>query len=482
MLLEKLQNILPQLPDIQSELWLGVLLFIIVVADLFVRNKQSKLVAYLFIIGLVANLYLIANTRTDNLPIFGGMIAIKQTDFFLKVVFSCCALSTVVMDLQNWENTPYKRGEFYTILTSTLLGLQFVIISANFLMLYLSIEIVSLSSYLLSIFCFDRKSVKNSMKYLLFGAVASGIMLYGISFIYALSGEVALNQITPETLPAIPMLFGFILIFAGLFFKISAVPFHFWTPDVYETAPTSVTAFYSVAPKVAGLAALSGLMSMFKDSYHSLHIDILFAIVAGLSILVGNLGALQQKSLKKLFAYSSIAHAGFLMIALIPRSATGNDSFLFYTAVYLLMNYAAFMIVALIEKHYQTDTITHVNGLGNQSIYVGIVTIVVVLSLIGLPITAGFTAKLLVFSSLWENYQITGHRYIIFLIAFGLLNVAIALVYYLRIPYLMFFKKTEQNIVFSLTKTDYILLACLAIPLILLFFSPQIVINFVNTR
>jgi NADH-quinone oxidoreductase subunit N len=361
--------------------------------------------------------------------------------------------------------------------------------SVNLLMIYLSIEIVSVSSYILTTIEKTRKSTESGLKYILFGASASAVMLYGMSLLYGMTGT--LDIASPDfsrgisQIDSVASTVAIILTISGFLFKISASPFHVWTPDVYESAPTPVVAFFSVAPKIAGFLVAIRFYSAVPNN-----LQIITAVLAMASITFGNFSALWQNNAKRLLAYSTIAHSGFMLIGLVTMSQLGVTSVVFYLIVTLFTNLAAFLLVdyteqllvisnQLLEEPQITNSgsppdqslITNFKGLGRINPFYGIMMLILMISLAGLPPTAGFFAKLNIFSALWETYQTTNQPILLWLFIFGLLNTAIALFFYLKIPFMMFFKEPLENQEFDLNSKQYFLAIILVLPILILFFK-----------
>jgi NADH-quinone oxidoreductase subunit N len=253
----------------------------------------------------------------------------------------------------------------------------------------------------------------------------------------------------------------------------AAVPMHIWVPDVYQTAPTPAVALFSVVPKVASLIVIFKIISLFATQFE--FIGLILIVISMISMAVGNFSAIWQNDAKRMLGYSSIAHTGFLLVAIIANSVTGAQAFIYYAVVYLIMNFAAFLAVIAIEKQFATTDMRQYAGLGKYMPWMSVLVVVIMISLTGLPPTAGFTAKLLVFSSLWEAYSVSQNGMLLALFIFGLLNTVVALVYYLKIPYYLFFKETDalpgnvpaSGVMMNLLGTILVLL------LLLLFFKPD---------
>ncbi|GAB4466178.1 MAG: NADH-quinone oxidoreductase subunit N [Thermoflexibacter sp.] len=468
---DKLTQIIGSLAFVLPEVWLVVVFCLLIVIDLF--GKKSWLFYCLFV-GLVIEIGLIYLSPLQN-----GLFLNTLTSDALTKIFKYLFASTTLAILLLLKNAKKDFaifqcvGESYAILSVILLGMNLLVMSTHLLMLYLSLEIVSIGGYVLAILSFERKSVEISMKYVLFGIFASAIMLYGMSLLYGFSGSLHLAEIAKaiqQNNLSFPFLITFSLAIAGFLFKISASPFHIWTPDVYEGAPTTVVAFFSTASKAAGLAVLSKFVIILgqKEIYNIL------AIIALASMLIGNFSALWQFSFKRLLAYSGIAQAGFMLLGLLTVSEEGVKILIFYFIVYVLSNVLAFLGLILVENKLRSDSLLSFSGLGQNNLVLGISLGVSMISLVGLPPTAGFTAKFLIFSQLWQDK--TNNLSLLLLIV-GLLSTAISLYFYLKIPYYLFFKQDENKNTqisdFKITHLQKVFILVLAFSLLLFFFRPD---------
>jgi NADH-quinone oxidoreductase subunit N len=405
-----------------------------------------------------------------------------------KLLFCLAAFLSIALTIHPYQEKEQQqaRGAYYIIFIGMVAGTFLLVMARNLLMVYLSLELISLCSYLLTSFRFDKNSAEAGLKYLLYGAVASGIMLYGMSLLYGFTGTLELGEVFAQRLALIhwlPLSVAILMTSCGFLFKISAVPFHIWAPDVYQGAPLPTVAYFSVAPKLAGLLVLARFSGTFNN-LEILNFDwrLILSVIAILTIIVGNFSALWQQNARRMMAYSSIAHGGFLLIGLIVLTPFGLQSFLFYAAVYLLMNFGAFFLLNIIGNITGSLIIDDFKGLGREHPYMGIMFIVVMIGLTGLPPTAGFTAKLLIFSSLWEVFQQTEANYLLYLLVFGILNTIISLFFYLKIPYFMFFK--ESNIVASykiFQFSDKIFATILIILILILFFRSNWLLDLINS-
>ncbi|MFD1144965.1 NADH-quinone oxidoreductase subunit N [Larkinella insperata] len=411
--------------------------------------------------------------------LFSSSLLLDNQAVFYKMVVTLAAFFAI---LHAWLLPPRNRFplDWLPILLALLLGLYLMTMAVNLLTVYLSIELVSISSYLLTALSADRKASEGGLKYLLFGAVSSAIMLYGMSLLYGLTGTLSLAE-SAEPLTSNSSLVIYIagfLTLAGILFKLSLVPFHIWTPDAYEAAPTPVVAFFSVGPKAAALLVLMRVLTALPVNF-----QVPLAVISLASITLGNLSALWQTDAKRLLAYSSIAHAGFLLVGIVGFNETGFEAATFYVATYVFINMAAFLLIDLLAR--QRDgrlTLQDFSGLGHTHAFLGVAITAVMIALTGLPPTVGFTAKLLVFSSLLEAYQSNGNPWLPALFGFGLLNAVISLFYYLRIPFLLYFRPaaTDLSAHKAISRPQVVLAAVLTVPVVLLFFKPDWLLRWIE--
>ena len=328
-----------------------------------------------------------------------------------------------------------------------------------------------------------RKSAEGSLKYFLFGSVASAIMLYGFTILYGLTGTLDLfgeELIKGLDIHQTPIMFiAVFMVLGGFLYKIVAVPMHPWSPDVYESAPMPVIAFFSVVPKLAGLVVFFRFMlsiAVLKDSV--VDWQMVIAVIAMLTITVGNFSALLQKNVKRMMAYSSIAQAGFLLTA--AATLTLDRPFIiFYSAVYLVMNYVVFIGLQSFERS-GIDSIAGFSGIGKYSLLPNILLLAGLISLTGLPPTAGFTAKLLIFTSVWKSYELYHKGFLIVLLIFGLLNTVVSLFFYLKIPYYAFLKTGEPIQKQNILTFENLLGLFLVLVLLALFFQPGLLMGWIN--
>lgn len=498
---QKLADITDSLAWLLPEGVLAGLLLLLLLVDLIAGKKGSYWLISLAILGFMLHLgSLFLQWQQLSLlkesPLVLGMLRPDGASVYFRAIFSLGGLLAVLLSIRYRSGLALRNvGEFYVILCGLLLGTSLMALSVNLLMLYLAIEVVSISSYILTNFNFDKKSAEAGIKYLLFGGVASGLMLYGMSLLYGFGGSLQLDTTLAGSvgqIPFVPAALALLLVAAGLLFKISAVPFHIWAPDVYEGAPTPVVAVFSVVPKVAGIAILlrfSAFLEILSEYLPTLDWQWVISVLAIVTIVVGNFAALSQQNAKRMLAYSSIAHSGFLLVGVVAFSEFGERSILFYAGVYLFMNFGAFQLIRMISRETGKELIPEYKGLGKRFPLVGTLMLLTMISLTGLPPTAGFTAKLLIFSALWQTYQVSGSTIMALLLLIGLLNTVVSLVYYLKIPYFMFFKDEQENTEgisksgasgLSMAKGETVLAVLLVAPLLLWFFKAEWLLDLIN--
>lgn len=480
-LYDKLQDVLGSLQGILPEVLLSCFFLLIVLIDLVATEEKKKWLLPSFTIGgLVLVLILViinaGAIKAQQESLFLNMLQLNGRITLFKSIFLLSGIITVLMTLIS--KLPVKKnpaGEYYAILIVLILGLHMAVMASNLLFIYLAIELVSISSYILAGFNFNFKASEASMKYLLFGAVASGVMLYGMSFLYGFTGTLDIHSMAfADGLGAVnqvAVFFALALTTGGFLFKVGAVPMHIWAPDVYEGAPAPIAAFFSVAPKAAGLAVMLNFVGSLHSTPGQEYLFNFFALAALLSVTIGNLSALWQNNGRRLLAYSSIAQAGFLLIGIIAFSEAGLRSLYFYLCVYLFMNFAAFLLFQLVAEFAGDEDMQAFKGLGKENPYFGLAMLVIMISLTGLPPTAGFNAKLFIFSSLWEAYDSSRNEFMLWLFILGLLNTVISLFFYLKIPFYMFFKEKEGATVLHFNVFYKIFAFLLIFPLIILFFK-----------
>lgn len=485
-----LPNLSADLQAILPEITLALTLVAIVIFDLiFIKSK--KFLPLISLIGLAVAFSFVVLQFGNPKSAFAvsenvSFLSLDSFSSFFKMIILITAAFIVLFSVSSKEinSCPDRHGEYYALIFGMVIGMFFMVSANDLILIYLSLELLSLSSYVLA--GFVKTSVRNSeasLKYIIYGSASSGIMLFGISILYGITGSTNLTEIN-SLLQApyasqLTFLISILMIFAGIGFKISIVPFHFWTPDVYEGAPISITAFLSVASKAAGFAVLIRFLKITfsqeldNSGYWQMisYIDwqtllILFAII---TMTFGNFAALWQDNLKRMLAYSSIAHAGYLMLGVAVLSDQGIMAVLIYFAIYLFMNLGAFYVVMLIANKIDSEEIDDYKGLGYSIPFLGTALGIFLVSLTGLPPTAGFIGKLYLFIALVDAKMIT-------VAIIALLNTVISLYYYIRVLKAMFLDRSEKQVDIPLSPLNYIVLILLIAPVLILgiYFSPLV--------
>ncbi|HJT24788.1 MAG TPA: NADH-quinone oxidoreductase subunit N, partial [bacterium] len=383
------------------ELWLIGTAMLVLIVDLFRGATAGKgllnWIAGLGTLGamfslscLSGNCPFISGSGQGPVQGFAGFLMTDSLAIFFKMIILLATLLTLIMTARYFKNRATYAAEFLAILLFSAAGASALASSQEIITLYISLETLTISSYLLASFMKkDKGSNEAGMKYLLLGAFSSALLLLGFSYLYGLTGTTVISDISKSlaTQPVSPLLvLSVILVIAGLAFKISLAPFHMWTPDVYEGAPTPVTAFLSVASKTAGFAAFVRLFWVGLSSQSILPVWMsLFAVLAAMSIILGNLEALPQRNIKRMMAYSSIAQAGYISTGFLAGGNRGLTAVLFYLFVYLFANLGAFLAIVIVSGKTGSDQIEDYAGMWKRSPLIGVVLLVCLLSLAGVP-------------------------------------------------------------------------------------------------
>lgn len=468
-------QILADLRRFYPELILTVALLMVVLGDLSLSRWRRKANFLLTALGLGAALAAcIPLFGQPDGPLFFGVLALDPMAVFFKCFLIFAALIVLLATPGSRELSGGHLGEFYALLLGVTAVLLLLASSQDMLMLYLSLETVSIGSYIMVGYLKnDRQSNEASLKYLLFGAVASGAMLYGMTILYGLTGttqlaamRAALGSGAAGENPAM-LLIATILTLAGFGFKTAAVPFHFWCPDVYTGAPTPVTAFLSVAPKAAGFAILIrffftglSLKDAGGDSWTSMGaVDwrVLTLVISVLTMTLGNIAALRQTNMKRLLAYSSIAHAGYIFMGVVVLTPQGLQSVLIYLITYIFMNLGAFIVVIQIFNHTGSFDLEDYRGMYRRSPFLSISMAVFMLSLMGIPPFAGFFGKLYVFGAA-VNADLAWYAVI------GALNSVISVYYYARVIKTMIIDSGEATDKLHVRWAEHVLVWIMLLP------------------
>jgi NADH-quinone oxidoreductase subunit N len=369
---------------------------------------------------------------------WGGMVRFDWLAFAFKMFFLFASAITALffMDAERLG----KRAESYLLLLAATIGMSLMASASDLVMLYLAIETTSLPMYVLSGFMLeDDKSTESGFKYLLFGAMSSAVFLYGLSLVYGFSGTTHFENMRSYFTTLNPISVGVLfLLVVGLGFKVSLVPFHFWAPDTYEGAPTPVAGILSTASKAAGLAVL---VRLFITAFPQVGANwqLILAVMSTLSMTLGNLVALTQKNIKRLLAYSSIAHAGYALIGLVANNQLGIEGVVYYLIAYIVTNLAAFGIVATFGRVAGSDDVRAYDGLSRRSPYLALAMLIAFLSLAGMPPFGGFIAKILVFAAAIQAGWV-------WLVVVGIINSVVGVYYYLTVmKYVYLYRMEGEN-------------------------------------
>ena len=419
------------------EVSLSILAIACLMYGLFSKNNSFNKATNFAIISLIFVSFLVYFDFTTNFALFETFFSNTTFTKFFKILTILGAAASLIISKNYFIDTKISRFEIPTLLLFSTLGMMLMISSKNLMMMYLAIELQSLSLYVVaSIKRNSLESAESGVKYFILGALSSGILLYGFSLVYGFTGQTSFDEIyislsQLDNLP-IGLVFGLVFILVGLAFKISAVPFHMWTPDVYEGAPTSITAFFAIAPKLAAIALIFRFcLEPFNDFYFEWTQVIFFLSLA--SMFLGAIAAIAQKSIKRLLAYSSIGHVGYVLIALVAASDQGIRSASIYMFIYLIMNISVFAILLSLKKSDKyVEQIDELSGLSKSNPIVSACLAIIMLSMAGIPPFIGFFGKFYVFIAAVESQQ-----YILAIL--GVLASVISAFYYLRIIKGMYF-------------------------------------------
>lgn len=407
---------------------------IVLLVDLWAKEK--RVLGYLSLLGIAGALTSIwPAAATPVGEQLGAMIAVDTFSFFFKAVFLGVAGMVILAGMDFAEKREMPISEFYQLVMFATVGMMLMASSRDLITIYLGLELTAISSYVLAgILRHDDKSNEASIKYFLNGALASAVLLFGLSLVYGLTGTTHLTGIAANLQAGViskPLLLtAMVFLVGGFGFKVAAAPFHFWAPDTYEGAPTPVTAFFSVGPKGAALAAM---LRIFFGGFWTIQPQwaLLWAVLAAASMLIGNLSALWQTDVKRMLAYSSIAHVGYILVGVVASNVTGSSAVIYYVLAYAVMNLGAFAVVIAVENQGLGTKLDDYRGLSERSPFLAYSLVLFFVSLIGIPPTAGFVGKFFLFKGALE----AGYLWLALLMA---VNSAISVGYYYAVVRNMF--------------------------------------------
>jgi NADH-quinone oxidoreductase subunit N len=483
---------------IAPELILTVCACVALVMEVILPYRKSKLTAYFSLAGVAlafASLAVQWRGLAGILPedAFYGMVRIDGFALLFKAIFLISAALAIGVSTRFLDIEGEQHGEYYSLILFATVGMMFIACGYDLISLYISLELMALTFYVLVAFTKrEKKSNEAAMKYFLLGAFSSGILLYGMSLIYGISGSTNIGEIGTTIAKLVPdiktaaassgelanlrplLLFGMIALGAGLFFKVAAVPFHMWAPDVYEGAPTSVTAFLSTGSKAASFALYARI---FSEALGGMREDWapLLGLVAAITIMVGNWAAVTQENSKRLLAYSSISNAGYLLLALVADNEFGRIGLIIYLFVYTLMNMGAFgVIISLRRRGIIGDNVDDLTGLGQKAPLMAAMMAIFMLSLGGLPMTGGFIGKYFLFGGLLQRGATDGKSWYYWLAGWAILNTVVSFYYYVRFIKVMYLgDRIADNKPLALSPALQVALAVSVVGVIVVGLYPQ---------
>jgi len=481
-----LEQTLYSLKNFIPETVLIAAILITIMLDLIIRRK-SAFVSYTGIAALLVSGYFVLEQYGVNNVFFSGMIVVDPFAVFFKFLIIVSTIFVILFTISSKEieNSTHRNEHVYLIL-SMALGSYLMASSVNMLMMYLSLETVSLSSYILAGYTKRiKRSSESAMKYVIYGAASSGIMIYGMSLLYGYTGTMNIEAVSVflsgASITSNPMLvIATIMVLAGFGYKISSVPFHFWTPDVYEGAPVPVTAFLAVTSSAAGFAVLirytvftylksPGLIDGKFQLISGINLADIIIVLSVASMIVGNFTAVWQSSVKRMLAYSSIAQGGYIMLGLAVFNMQGISAMLIYLMAYLFMTLGAFYVLVLLDNILKSDELVDMKGLAYRAPVLCVMMGIFMFALSGIPATAGFIGKFYLFSALIESN-------LVWLALVALMNAVVSLFFYIKVLKFMFLMKPneEDSGKLKFSGWSYAVLLLLAVPTVFfgLYFTP----------
>ena len=462
------------------EIALSVLSMLALMYGLFVNKNSFKKTSNFAILILVIIFILIYFDLKTEFANFNNFFSHSDFIKYFKILVLFGSASTLIISKNYFIDSKISKFEIPVLILFATLGMLLMISSNNLMAMYLSIELQSLALYVLATIKRDSLySAESGVKYFILGALSSGILLYGFSLIYGFTGSTSFEDIkltlSESNNLSLGLIFGLVFIIVGLAFKISAVPFHMWTPDVYQGAPTSITAFFAIVPKIAAIALIFRFcLEPFGDHYNEWGQIVFFLSVA--SMFLGAIAAINQSNIKRLLAYSSIGHVGYVLIALAAANNDGVKSAAIYMFIYMIMNIAVFTILLSLKKSNQyIENISDLDGLSKSNPIISISLAIIMLSMAGIPPFIGFFGKFYVFVAAIES-----GLYLLSIL--GVLASVVSAYYYLRIIKVMYFDDLNKNAIFDLNLMleSKILLFVLVLIISLFIVYPSILINFTS--
>lgn len=424
---------------LSPELSLCGIALAVILLDLVI--KQKKVLAAFTVVALAIPIAFTVMLWGESESSFGGMLVLDGFSLFFKFLILSIAALVIISSVDYVNKFARFQGEYYALILFSAGGLMLMASTGELISIYVALELSSISLYALVSFLKDSKSSEAGLKYMILGAISSAVLLFGMAFVYGLTGTTHLDQIADKVSALVSsgqlwdspaLILGMILMVAGFGFKIASVPFQMWVPDVYEGAPTPITAYLSVASKAAGFAVILRVfytafgIPLLSDSW-----ALVFAVLGAISMTIGNVVALAQTNIKRMLGYSSIAHAGYLMVGLAAVSSLGRSGILFFLATYALSNLGAFIAIIAISNKTGSDEISDYTGMARRSPVLALVLAFCLISLIGIPPTGGFIAKIYIFNAAIQQD-------LLWLVIIAVLNSVISAYYYLKVVKVMY--------------------------------------------
>ena len=458
------------------ELTLAAFAIIVILLDLVIQRKGWLVVVSIAGVVVAAG-FTIAMWGGSSQALFNNMLAVDNFALFFKLLFLAIAALVILASVDYVSKFARFQGEYHALVLLSALGMMLMAATAELISIYLALELTSISLYVLVGFLKDPKSTEASLKYLLLGAVASAVLLFGMALVFGFTGKTQLGEIAQAiqalsltgVLASPGLILGMVLMLAGFGFKIAAIPFHMWVPDVYEGAPTPITAYLSVASKAAGFAII---LRVFYSAFGlpqwlSLDWGLIFAVLAAIGMTLGNIIAIPQTNIKRMLGYSSIAQAGYLMVGLATvgfspaADIVGRSSLLFFLASYALTNLGAFTAIIAISNKLDSDLIDDYLGMGKRAPLLALALTLCLISLIGMPPAAGFMAKFYIFSGAVQHG-------LLWLVIIAVINSVISAYYYLRVVKVMWLGEpvSEEKVPSSGALRLALSLSCLGVLLL----------------
>lgn len=417
---------------LSPEISLCGLAIVVILLDLFLKRKW--ILGAVSVAGLIVPAAFTLALWDRNETSFNGMLVVDEFSLFFNLFFLVCAALVILSSMDYVTKFRAFQGEYYALVLLSAVGMMLMAATRELISVYVALELTGISLYALTGFLKDPKSSEAGMKYLLLGAVASAVLLYGMAMVFGLTGSTHFKDIAqaiPVDLVDNPaLLMGMVLLVAGFGFKIATVPFQMWVPDVYEGAPTPITAYLSVASKAAGFAVI---LRVFYEALGPVSLDwgMMFGVLAAITMTLGNVVAIAQTNIKRMLGYSSIAQAGYLMMGLAAVSALGRSGLVFFLIAYALTNLGAFIAIIAISNKTGSDLISDYSGMAKRAPLLALALGLCLISLTGIPPTAGFMAKIYIFNAA-VDYDL------MWLVIIAVINTAISAYYYLRVIKVMY--------------------------------------------